>query len=162
MHRIFLAIAVVCFAVATAGAQTKVSGTAQCGKPDPRLVIPVTDRPDHSLGVEQAKCTWTKPMEIEGAKSTEGVSTATSDISGDTFRSHGFHIATMDSGDKFFAWYLSSGESKDGALLGQKGTWGFTGGSGKLKGIKGKGTFTCTATGDGFTCEVEGEFQLAK
>src|SRR6266849_2444070 len=162
MHRILMAIAVVCFAAATAAAQTKVTGTAQCAKPDPRQIIPVGDRPDHSLGVEQAKCTWTKTLEIDGAKSTEGVGTATMDISGNTFRTRGFHVATMDSGDKFFAWVLGAGETKDGALLSQKGTWGFTGGSGKLKGIKGKGTYTCAPSGDGVTCEVEGEYQLAK
>src|SRR5229473_7197026 len=139
MHRIFIAIAVVCFAAAAAGAQTKVSGTAQCGKPDPQHLIPVGDLPDHSLGVEQAKCTYTKPMEIEGAKSKDGVSTATNDISGDTFRARGFHVATMDSGDKFFVWYLGAGTSKDGALQSEKGTWG-----------------------DGVACEVEGEYQLAK
>lgn len=30
-----------------------------------------------------------------------------------------------------------------------------------MKGIKGKGTVTCTPSGDGLTCEVEGEYQLA-
>ena len=89
MHRMFIAIALMCFAAATAAAQTKVSGTAQCAKPDPQHVIPVGDLPDHSLGVEQAKCTYTKPMEIEGAKSKDGVSTATNDISGDTLRVSG-------------------------------------------------------------------------
>ncbi len=162
MHRMFIAIAVVCFAAATAAAQTKVSGTVQCGKPDPQLLIPVGDRPDHSLGVDQAKCTWTKPMEIEGAKSTESVGTATNDVSGNTFRARGFHVVTMDSGDKFFVWLLAAGETKDGALQSEKGTWGFTGGSGKLKGIKGKGTFTCAPSGEGVACDVEGEYQLAK
>ena len=162
MHRILMAIAVVCFAAATAAAQTKVTGTAQCAKPDPQHVIPVGDRPDHNLGVEQFKCTWTKPMEIEGAKSTEGVSTATNDVNGNTIRTRGFHVATMDSGDKFFVWYLGAGEAKDGVFQGQKGTWGFTGGSGKLKGIKGKGTYTCAPSGDALSCEVEGEYQLAK
>src|SRR5260370_23600725 len=162
MHRIFIAIAVVCFAVATAAAQTKVSGTVQCGKPDPQHLIPVGDLPDHSLGVEQVKCTYTKPMEIEGAKSKDGVSTATNDISGDTFRARGFHVATMDSGDKFFAWYLGAGTSKDGALQSGKDTWGFTRGVGKLKGIDGKSTFTCAPSGDGLACDVEGEHQIAQ
>ena len=162
MHRMFIAIALVCLAATTAAAQTKVSGTIQCGKPDPQHLVAVGDRPDHNLGVEQTKCTWTKPLEIEGAKSTEGVSTTTNDISGDTFRARGFHVSTMDSGDKYFVWYLGAGTSKDGALQSEKGTWGFTGGSGKLKGIKGKGTFTCAASGDGVACDVEGEYQLAK
>ena len=101
-------------------------------------------------------------MEIGGDKSKDGVSTATNEVSGNTFRSHGFHVATMESGDKYFVWYQGTGELKEGALQSQKGNWGFTGGSGKLKGIKGKGTYTCVPSGDTVTCEIEGEYQLAK
>ena len=162
MNRFFISVALVCFAAVAASAQTKISGTAQCGKADPQHMIPVGDRPDHSLGLAQVKCTWTKPMEIEGAKSKDGVSTGTDDISGDTGRTHGFHVSTMDSGDKFFVWYQGTETMKDGALVSHKGNWGFTGGSGKLKGIKGKGTYTCTASGDGSSCEVGGDYQLGK
>lgn len=44
-----------------------------------------------------------------------------------------------------------------------KGNWSISGGSGKKKGIKGKGTFTCTPSGDdNLSCDVEGEYRLAK
>jgi hypothetical protein len=162
MNRFFITTALICFAAVAASAQTKISGTAQFGKPDPQHMVPVGDRPDHSLGVEQLKCTWTKPMEIEGAKSKDGVSTETVDISGNSARARGFHVSTVDSGDKYFVWYQGTATTKDGALVDQKGTWGFTGGTGKLKGIKGKGTYTCTASGDGVSCEIEGDYQLAK
>jgi hypothetical protein len=162
MRRMFIAGVLVCLVGATAGAQTKISGSIQCSKPDPQHMIPVGDRPDHSLGVEQSKCTWTKPMEIEGAKSKDGMSTATDDISGNSVRTRGFHVSTMDSGDKFFVWYQGSGQLKDGALQSSKGKWGFTGGSGKLKGIKGNGTYACTLSGDGISCDVEGEYEAAK
>ncbi len=119
MNRFFITAALVFFATAAASAQTKISGTVQCGKPDPQHMIPVGDRPDHTLGVEQTKCTWTKPMEIEGAKSKDGVSTATDDISGNTARAHGFHVSTMDSGDKFFVWYQGTATMKEGALVSQ-------------------------------------------
>jgi hypothetical protein len=158
MHRILMAIAVVCFAVATAAAQTKVFGAFQCDKPDPQLVIPVGDRPDHSLGLYQSKCTYTKPMEIGGAKSSDAVVTLNNDVIGDTTGWRGFVVATMDSGDKFFMSYQGAGERKDGAMVSNKGTWSFTGGSGKLKGIKGKGTYTCSPSG----CDFEGEYLLAK
>jgi len=145
------------------GAQTKVSGTLQCGKPDPQQVIPVGDRPDHSLEVEQDKCTWSKPMEIEGAKSKDGVGTWTNDISGNSVRVRGYHVTTMDSGDKFFVWAQGTMALKEGALESGKGTWGFTGGSGKLKGIKGKGTYTCAPSSDGgSSCEIEGEYELVQ
>lgn len=162
MRQFFIAAVAVCLCSATAAAQTKVTGTAQCGKPDPQHMVPVGDRPEHSLGVAQLKCTYTKPMEIGGDKSKDGVSTETTDVSGNTSHARGFHVATMESGDKFFVWYQGTGTSKDGALVELKGNWGFTGGSGKLKGIKGKGTYTCAPSGDGLSCEVEGEYELAK
>lgn len=162
MRRILFVAAVVLFGVATAGAQIKVSGTAQFGKPDPQHMIPVGDRPDHNLAVDQTKCTWTKPEEIGGDKSKDGVSTATQDISGSSVRTRGVHVTTMESGDKYFVAYQGTGTMKDGALQSGKGTWSFTGGTGKLKGIKGKGTYTCTASGDGSTCEIEGDYQMGK
>lgn len=162
MQRFLMIAAAVCFCAATASGQTKVSGTAQCAKPDSAQAIPVGDRPGHSLVVEQSKCTYTKPLEIAGDKSKEGVSTATADVSGDTSKARGFHVVTMESGDKAFFWYQGTATSKDGAPVEAKGNWGLTGGSGKLKGIKGKGTYNCTPSGDGLACEVEGEYQLAK
>lgn len=161
MRRFFMICAAVLFCAAAAAAQTKVSGTAQCGKPDPQQVLPVGDRPDHMLGIAQIKCTYTKPMEIGGDKSKDGVSTETSDISGNTSRPHGFHVVTMESGDRVFFSYQGTATTKDNALVELKGNWGMNGGSGKMKGIKGKGTFTCAPSGDGLSCEVEGEYQLA-
>ena len=162
MRRFFTVSAAVLFCAAAANAQTKVTGTAQCAKPDPQQVLPVGDRPDHMVGIAQIKCTYTKPMEIGGDKSKDGVSTETSDISGNTSRPRGFHVMTMESGDKVFFWYQGTATAKDGALVELKGNWGMNGGSGKMKGIKGKGTVTCTPSGDGLTCAVEGEYQLVK
>jgi hypothetical protein len=153
MGRILIAIAVVCFAAATAAAQTKVSGTLQCGQPDPQHEIPVGDLSDHSLGVLQVKCTYAKPIEIEGAKSAADVITITNEVTGDTVRARGCSVVTMDSGDKVFISHQGEGDGQ-----GQSGTWSFTGGTGKLKGIKGKGTYSCSSSG----CDIVGEYQLAK
>jgi hypothetical protein len=153
MRRIFIAIALVCFVAATAAAQTKVSATAQCGQPDTQHVIPVGDLPDHSLGLLQVKCTYTKAMEIEGAKSVAAVITITNEVSGDSIRAHGCQVVTMDSGDKVFVSHEGAGTPE-----GQDGTWSISGGTGKLKGIKGKGTYSCSSSG----CDIAGEYQLAK
>lgn len=162
MRRAFMMCAVVCFGVATAGAQTKMNGTCQFGKPDPQHMIPAGDRPSHSLGVDQLKCTWTKPHEIGGDKSKDGVSTETLDVTSSSVRSRGVHVTTMESGDKYFVSYQGAGTLKDGAYQNTKGTWTYTGGTGKLKGIKGKGTYSCTAAGEMVNCDIEGEYQLGK
>jgi len=99
------------------------------------------------------KCTYTKPLEIEGAKSVATVITITNEVSGGTVRGHGSSVITMGSGDKVYIRH--EGEGTDGD---SQGTWSFTGGTGKLKGIKGKGTYTCSSSG----CDVAGEYQLAK
>lgn len=162
MRRFAMMCAMVCLAAATASAQTKISGTAVFGKPEVQHMVPVGDRPDHNLGVDQLKCNWTKPEEIGGDKTKEGVSTELQDASGNNVRTRGVHVTTMESGDKYFVSFQGTGTMKEGMLQSGKGTWMFTGGTGKLKGIKGKGTYTCAASGDGISCEIEGEYQLAK
>jgi len=144
----------VCFVAATAAAQTKLSATAQCGQPDPEHVIPVGDLPDHNLALLQVKCTFTKPMEIEGTKSVEAVITITNEVSGSTVQARGCQVITMDSGDKVFACHQGTGTYGQD----EDGTWTFTGGTGKLKGIKGKGTYSCSSSG----CGLTGEYQLGK
>lgn len=154
---VYLATAIV------AGAQEKISGTAQCAKPDPQHIVPVEGMPGHSLVVEQSKCTWTKPMEIAGLQTKDGVSTATSDISATTARGRGYHVTTMTNGDTWSASYSDTSRlSKDGPPESTKGTWVFLGGTGKLKGIKGKGTFDCKPAGDVSSCDIEGEYTLPK
>jgi hypothetical protein len=162
MRRFFMVAAAVWMCAAMASAQTKVSGTAQFSKPDPVHMLPVGDRPGHSLLVEQLKCTWTKPMEIGGDKAKDGVSTETADVSGNMGRARGFHVGTMESGDKFFVWYQGTSTLKEGNATALKGTWAYTGGTGKLKGIKGKGTYQCAPSGDGLACDIEGEYELGK
>src|ERR1043166_7270099 len=80
-------------------AQTKISGTAQCGKPEKQQSMDVGDRAHHSFIIGQGKCTWTKPLEIEGARSQGGTFTVFSEQSGNTVRDHGYVMDTMDSGD---------------------------------------------------------------
>jgi hypothetical protein len=152
-----------CLCVATAFAQTKSTGSQSCAKPDIQQMVPAGDHPDHSIGVVQLKCTWTKPFEIGTDKSKDGQNAETMEITGTSVRFNGFHVSNMLSGDKLFVSYKGTGTMKKGVAEGRKGTWAYTGGTGKLKGIKGKGTFTCApAEGGGSTCEIEGEYKLAK
>ena len=159
---LLVATGAACVWSAGALAQTKVTGTHVCSKPDPQHMVPVGDRADHNFAVEQLKCNHTKPMEIGGDKAKDGVATDAAEVNGNKSRFHGVYVMTMQSGDKAFLPYQGNGTSKDGKPVDSKGTFSFASGTGKLKGIKGKGTFKCTPSGDGWSCDTEGEYELPK
>lgn len=148
---------------AAAGAQTKNSGTIQCGKANPQHMIEVGDKPNHTMGISKATCTWTKPMETAGLKSKDGYDVFADDTTGGKFSGHGIHVSTMDNGDKIYVRFQGGGTMKDGVTQTDSGTWSYTGGTGKLKGIKGHGTYKGKGSADGsVTYEVEGDYQLPK
>ena len=158
-----LSFLVVFALAAVASAQTKFSGTLQCAKPDQQQAIEVGDRPNHSFVIFQMKCTWTKSLEIGGVQSKEDVYTEFFEVSGN--RSHGqaYGVGTMTNGDKYYARIQASGTLKDGVLESTEGKWSYAGGTSKLKGLKGKGTYTGKGAPDGTsTLEVEGEYELPK
>ena len=161
--RAILAFLSVLALITAAAAQTKISGTAQCGKPDQQNSIAVGDRPNHSLMISQGKCTWSKPLEIGGVQNKEGVNTAFDEVSGNRSRTRGFYVDTMASGDKAHVSYQGTATLKDGAPQSLEGKWSYTGGTGKLKGLKGQGTYKGKVNADGsVTYEVEGEYTLPK
>jgi hypothetical protein len=162
MRRFLLLVGMILIFAATAAAQGGISGTALFGKADPQHMIPAGDKPEHMFAIDQRKCTWTKAMEIGTDKAKEGTSTATHEIFGAMERSHGAHVTTMESGDKYFVSYQGTGTMKDGVLQSERGTWSFTGGTGKLKLIDGVGSYTCTASGDGVSCDIQGDYRFKK
>jgi hypothetical protein len=140
-------------------AQTKVSGTCTC-KGDPASPVALTDKPNHSFAVGKGQCTWTKFV-VAGLQPKDGIATDLDEISGDTTTLRGYHVATMTNGDTWVAKYQGSGKSKDGKPVSGEGTWNFTSGTGKLKGLKGKGTYKGTANADGSaTYQVNGVYSL--
>ncbi len=152
----------ICVAVLAAWspAQTKISGTVQCAKPDTQQKIDVPDHPNHSLSISQSKCTWTKPMEVAGMQNKDGISTAAADIHGGSATVHGYHLDTMANGDKAYVHFQGTDSMKEGA---SEGKWSYNGGAGKLKGIKGQGTYKGKSAADGsVTYEIEGEYTLPK
>ena len=66
--KVLLAVLSVLLLPGIAWAQTKISGAGRCEKPHDQHSIKVPDGTDHTLGVSQAKCVWTKAWEIEGVK----------------------------------------------------------------------------------------------
>ena len=66
--KIIFTLLIVLALAAAASAQTKFSGTLQCGKPDQQQAIEVGDRPNHSFVIYQLKCTWTNPSKLREFK----------------------------------------------------------------------------------------------
>ena len=140
-------------------AQTKISGTTTC-KSDPQTAVPLSDRPDRSVAVGRAQCTWTG-FTINGIATKAGVSTDFDELTADGVSFHGYHVATMANGDTTVAKYEGKAKMKDGKPVGSDGSWTYEGGTGKMKGIKGKGTFKGTPNADGsVTYQIDGDYKL--
>ena len=147
---------------AVAAAQTKLSGTGKCGKPDKQEMIDVGDRPGHMLMIAKQSCTWTTPLEMAGVKSKTYTASIVSDATGQKSADRGYVVVTMENGDKAFV-RINQGTTtmtKDGKQESAEGTWTYAGGTGKFRGLKGKGTYKSKPSGDGVEDQVEGEYSL--
>jgi len=163
MNRKALLLASVAFlAAASATAQTKISGTLTCKDAEPASKLEVGDRPGHVMELGKSNCTASQPWELGGDKYKEGYSVFVSEASSTRVTSNGYHVGTYESGDKAVVAVHVTTFLKDGKPAGdERVTWSFTSGTGKLKGIKGKGTSKTTDNPDGTaTIQVEGEYQL--
>ena len=159
--RFFWAALLVLLVAGSSAAQTNISGTVQNAKADPAYSIEIGDHPGHATVLQKTTCTWTTSMEIAGAKSKDGYDVTTVEMWATRSSSNGTHVSTMDNGDKFFVTFHGASAVKDGKPGPEQGTWSFTGGTGKLKGLKGKGTYKGTSNEDGTTnVEVKGEYEL--
>jgi hypothetical protein len=156
--KIFCVCALFVFAVAMTPAQPKATTSGKCGKPDVQQSIPVGDKEGHVFMLASGKCV-TKG-EVGGATSKEGAFSEHRDISGSHVRAWGVYVETYDSGDKIFYTYQATGTMKDGAFSGGN-KYQVTGGTGKMKGIKGSGTCKNTGGADGGTdYACTGEYTL--
>ena len=157
MRTVFLvAVGFMLAAPSGAAAQTKISGTSQCGKPDPQHIVPAGDQASHSFSISKLKCTWPKPFELAGVSVKDDELTVFEEVTGSTASDRTFVVGTMANGDKIFVRAQGKAVIKDGAVQSGEGTWTYVGGTGKFKGLKGKGAYKS----DGTTTQIEGEYQL--
>ncbi len=144
-----------------AGAQTKIAGKQQCPKPEVVGTADAGDKAGHTLSLVKYTCTWGTPLEMAGGKSKDGTTVAFAEMTGTRATTTGTYVGNMDNGDKFFVSIHDSAAVKNGKPQVAKGTWAYTGGNGKLKGITGKGTYTVTLNDDGSAVvDVEGEYAV--
>ncbi len=123
--------------------------------------IEVGDQPGHVLVIAKTSCTWSVPAEMAGLKSTTAVQAETVDVTSAKFTDRGYVVISMENGDKVYGRFQGMGSMKEGAPTNGEGAWSFTSGTGKVKGVKGKGTWKSSGApnGDG-EFQVEGEYSL--
>ena len=142
-------------------AQTKISGSIDCDKSDPVHAIPIPDREGYAYVISQEKCTWTKALTVEGLDAKTFVHTFFNEVMGAATRTTSTGVTTYSNGDKGFTRATGTVDAKAMTISGK---WTMFGGTGKVRGVKGGGGFTCkmkgAAPGSGMTCDVEGEYTL--
>lgn len=149
------------FASMSAAAQTKMAGTLTCNKADPSYKVEAGDRPGHAYMMEKNACTWTKPADVGGDKTKDGYSVSSTELTATRAIVRGTHVTTMASGDKTFVAFSDSYAIKDGKPADSNGQWAYVGGTGKLRGLTGKGTYRATPNADGtITVAVQGEYRI--
>lgn len=151
-------------AVAVASAQTKYTFSGKCAKPDNPQSIPAGDKDGHMFVVEQGKCTTDKGG-LGGANSKGGEFSEHGELMGNRLKVSGVYVETYDNGDKVFYDYQGASTTKDGALVSGTNTWRLTGGTGKMKGVKGTGSCKFTPGEDGglnYSCTGEATLAAAK
>ncbi|SPF48976.1 exported hypothetical protein [Candidatus Sulfotelmatobacter kueseliae] len=144
-------------------AQTKVAGKMQCPKPGVVGTAEAGDQAGHRLTLEKNTCPWSTPMEMVGEKSKDGTYVAFSENSPTRASTRGTLVGSMENGDKFylnFDWAVVKDGKPKSVIESVKGTWAFTGGTGKLEGIKGKGTYTASEDETGGAVSMEGEYSV--
>jgi len=161
IRALFASLAALAFAAALP-AQTKTSGTIQC-KPGPAQTIAVGDQPGHTFSLSKSTCTWTTPMKIGGTATKDGWDVDSEETWGMKSSGGGAHWSTMANGDKIFVQFHGvTMLDKDGKPTSAEGHWHYTGGTGTMKGITGKGTYKGTPNADGsMTFAIDGDYKLS-
>jgi hypothetical protein len=148
------------FAADAAQAQTKLVGKLQCAKPDPSYAVPVADGADHVLTLGVQKCTWSGG-DLGGEPLKEETDNVVSDARGTTSHDHGYGVGSTANGDKYFVRFEGTSTVKNHAPVDARCTWTFTGGTGKLARLSGKGTCKGTFAADGSASfDIEGEYRI--
>jgi len=142
-------------------AQTHIAGTAECSGPEQVHVMRLGDHAGHFFVMSQGKCQWTKPIDIAGTKTQSDEATVTKEVRGNKARVHGYVTETTAGGDKFSYRIVGTQVIEHGKTVSEQGRWSIVSGTGKLKGLHGKGTYTGKLQDKNMVFDLEGEYQAA-
>lgn len=156
-------IAIMIFSsAALALAQTRVAGTVECSGPEHIHVMHLSDHANHFFVLSQGKCHWTKPIDIDGEHTQTDQATVSKEVRGNHARVRGYVTETTAAGDKFSYRIVGRQVLDHGKTVSEHGRWTIVSGTGKLKGLRGKGTYTGKLQGTNMVFNLEGEYQHGK
>ena len=159
-YRILYGCAVFVLTLSTTSAQSKSSFSGRCEKPDVLQSLPAGDVDGHIFSIAHIKCSSTG--DINGAASKDGVAVEHIDGTAKRARTWGVYTQTFADGDKVFYNYQSTVSFKSDGTASGSNKYQITGGTGKMKSIKGAGTCKLACAADGGTdYSCEGEYTLA-
>jgi hypothetical protein len=146
---------------AQAAEKKKIMGTDKLGPPISRTVVSPGDDPKHELVLSIRRDTTTSSdPDLNG---TEQMVYAQDDQVAGTGTHRAYYRRLHKSGETSYGSYEGTHKTtvkEDGTLeTTWEGTWKVTGGTGKLKNIKGGGTYRGKATPEGASSEWEGEVE---
>ena len=103
------------------------------------------------------------PITLAGEKAVTSVNTSTSEAMGMNITDHGYDVGTMDNGDTYTAKYSGTITAAADGSATYHGSWVFTKGTGKLKGLKGGGTYKGSNAADGSgSADIVGTYSIVK
>ena len=162
MCKLFLVVCSLCVSASVALAPGKVDSQWNCGKATVGQSIDVGDQPRHAYAIGRYSCTAAKG-ELEGQREKEGVLTQFDDVTKNASRYHGIFVDTVANGEKVYVSYEGSTAIEGGEMRSFSDAWTITGGTGKFKGAKGKGTCKGKFNPDGsFTFACVGNYTLTQ
>jgi hypothetical protein len=152
---------IVLASAASALAQTKITMSGKCGKPDVQQMVPAADAPDHMMTLTQGKCVPTKAAEFGGSPGKQAAFAEHGELIGQNGRVTGTYVDTLANGEKVYYSYEATSVLQNGALQSMENKWKIVGATARLKGITGQGTCTGKGTSDGgLTFDCIGEYTL--
>lgn len=149
----WLALAATILATPRAFGQIRLTGTLLCEESEGVESTDLRIGSHHrvTLEIEERKCFWLKPLQILGSEAKEEtrwvyreIDYVYGKISHMKYWERGSSEGAMSNGDTYSMrwWFDASKEPEDYSARRQvQGRWIFKGGTGRLKGIKGQGTY---------------------
>ena len=155
LHLLFLSTAT------QAQSKGRIAATSTCAHSGVHQTVQVGDAGQHSISLDQRVCTWSPAIMIGGVRGAEYTATGVDDVQFDRSRDQGYAVGTMENGDKYYLRYDGTATMNGPVPVHLEGAWHFTGGTGRLAGLKGSGTYKAKPTADGrMEFSIEGKYTI--